>query len=150
MEKLLCVFCLLNDESVIYKPETWVVGGGGWAYGLDIKLFNEQVGDEEVGRGTHSCTMDHITKSGRTLGDRFREHMKAPSPIHLHNQTIGHQVDLECFTIIERVTQGTTRIVKEAITIWVNDSFLNRNLCKYSMSYMWEELLQDTPSLQLN
>ena len=36
------------------------------------------------------------------FGDRFREHFRAPSPIHQHSQSTGHPVDLECFTIIDR------------------------------------------------
>ena len=31
-----------------------------------------------------NCTEQYIGESGRTLGDRYKEHLKAPSPIHLH------------------------------------------------------------------
>ena len=48
------------------------------------------------------CPEQYIVESGRTFGDQFREHLRAPSSIHHHSQSPGHQMDLECFTIIER------------------------------------------------
>ena len=44
-----------------------------------------------------NCTEQYIGESGRTLGDRYKEHLKAPSPIHLHTSSTGHLVSLECF-----------------------------------------------------
>ena len=95
------------------------------------------------------CPGQYIEESGRTFGDRFREHLRAPLPIHLHRQTTGHQVDLECFTIIDREAQGTTQTIKESMYLWVNDPSFNRNLGKYNLSHLLDEVLQDTPSLQL-
>ena len=58
-------------------------------------------------------------------------------------------MDLECFTIINREAQGTTRTIKEAMNIQVNDPSLNRKLGKYSLPHLWNEVLQATPLLQL-
>ena len=91
----------------------------------------------------------HIGESSRTFGDRFQEHLRAPSPTHLHSQTTGHQMDLECLTIIDGEAQGATRTIKEAMYIQVNDSSLNEKQGKYSLPQMWDEVLQDTTSLQL-
>ena len=44
----------------------------------------------------------YIGESGRIFGDRFREHLRVPLPIHQHSQSTGHPVDLECLTIIDR------------------------------------------------
>ena len=63
------------------------------------------------------CPEQYIGESGRTFGDRFKEHLRAPSPMHLHIQTTGHQVDLESFTIIDREPQGDTTMIKEAMSI---------------------------------
>ena len=63
------------------------------------------------------CAELYIVASGRTFGDRFREHLKAPSPFHQHSQSTGHPVDLECFNIIDREAQGATRTIKEAMYI---------------------------------
>ena len=73
-----------------------------------------------------------IEESGRTFGDRFREHLGGPSSNHQHSQSTGHQVDLECFIIIDRVAQGATRKIKEAMYIRMNDPSLNRSLGKYN------------------
>ena len=37
----------------------------------------------------------------------------------------------------------------QAMYIWVNDPSLNRNLGKYHLDPLWDEVLQDIPSLQL-
>ena len=41
------------------------------------------------------CTEQYIGESGRTLGDRYKEHLKAPSPIQLHTSAAGHPVSPE-------------------------------------------------------
>ena len=87
---------------------------------------------------TINCTEEYIGKSGRTFGDRYKEHFKAPSPIHLHTST-GHLVSPECFSILDRETQGMAMNIKEAMYIRVNDPSLNRNL----------GILKDTPTLHL-
>ena len=45
---------------------------------------------------------EYIRDSGTSFGDRFKEHLKAPSPIHHHSHTTGHPVDPECCTIVDR------------------------------------------------
>ena len=53
-----------------------------------------------------NCTEEYIGESGRTFGDRYKEHLKAPSPIHLHTTTTGHPVSPDCFSIVDRESQG--------------------------------------------
>ena len=79
-----------------------------------------------------NCREQYIVESGRTLGDRYKEHLKAPSPIHLHTSSTGHPVSQDCFCIVDREAQGLTRNIKEAMYIKVNDPSLNRNLRKSS------------------
>ena len=43
------------------------------------------------------CDDKYIGESSRTFGERFKEHLKAPSPIFDHFNTTGHQVTLEKF-----------------------------------------------------
>ena len=45
--------------------------------------------------GRVNCEEEYIEESGRTFAERFREHMKAPSPIHDHHNTTGHGVSSE-------------------------------------------------------
>ena len=56
---------------------------------------------------------------------------------------------LECFTIVDREPQGVTRNHKEVMYICVNEPSLNRNLGKYQLWDIWDQVLQDTPALQL-
>ena len=96
-----------------------------------------------------NCTEQYIGESGRSLGDRYREHLKAPSPIHMHTSTTGHPVSPDCFTIVDRKSQGLSRNIKEAMYIKVNDPPLNRNLGKFLLLPVWDQVIKDTPSLQL-
>ena len=84
-----------------------------------------------------NCTEQYIGESGRTQGERYKEHLKAPSPIHLHTSTIGHPVSQECFTIVDREAHRLTRNIKEAMYIKVNGPSLNRNLGKFQLPQVW-------------
>ena len=42
----------VSSTNLSHKQGAW-----GSAKGFDLKLFHEQVGNEGVTRGTHSCTM---------------------------------------------------------------------------------------------
>ena len=98
---------------------------------------------------TINCTEEYIGESGRTFGDRYKEHLKAPSPIHLHTSSTGHPVSPECFSIVDREAQGMARNIKEAMYIRVNDPSLNRNLGKFQLPHVWDQVLKDTPTLHL-
>ena len=83
-------------------------------------------------KGDHlGCTVENIGKTGRTFGDRYKEHLRAPFPILDHTNTTGHTIKLENISIVDREPQGVTGTIKEAMFIRVNDPFLNRNLGKY-------------------
>ena len=43
------------------------------------------------------CTVEYIGRTGRTFGDRYKEHLRVPSPIHDHTNTLGHSIKLENF-----------------------------------------------------
>ena len=78
----------------------------------------------------------YIGESGRALGDRIKEHLKAPTPIHHHSSSTEHLLIPECFNIIHWETQGSSRNIKEAMFIRVNDPLLNRNLGKYQLPHI--------------
>ena len=44
----------------------------------------------------------YIGELGRTLGNKVKEHLKAPSPFHEHSNTTGHPVSPDYFTIVHR------------------------------------------------
>ena len=62
----------------------------------------------------------HISVESRVVNsnvERFKEHLKAPSPIYEHDNTTGHKTSVENFKIIGREGHGISRTIKEAICI---------------------------------
>ena len=91
----------------------------------------------------------YIGESGRALGESIKECLKAPSPIHQHSSSTGHPLSPECFNSTHWETQGSSRNTKEAIFICVNGPSLNRNIGKYQLPHVWDNILQDTSVLQV-
>ena len=91
---------------------------------------------------------DTLGNQAEHLPERFREHMRALSPIHDHHNITGHELSLDNFSIVA----GRTRALSgpsEAILIRVNDPSLNRNIGKYQLLYIWDEVLAKSPELKL-
>ena len=95
------------------------------------------------------CEEEYFGESARTFAERFKEHQKFPSPIHDHCNISDHKVTISNFTIIGREDQNLTRAIKEALFIMVNDPSLNRNIGKYHLPHMWDEVLHKTSDLKL-
>ena len=95
------------------------------------------------------CDEEYIGKSSRTFGERFKEHLKAPSPIYDHSNTTGHNVTLDNFSIVGREDQNLCRWIKEALYIRVNNPSLNENIGKYHLPHIWDEGLLNTSELKL-
>ena len=95
------------------------------------------------------CEEEYIGESARTLAERFKEHQKSPSPIHEYCNIPGHKAEINNFSIIGREDQNLTRAIKEALFIRVNHPSLNRNIGKYHLPHIWEEVLHKTSELQL-
>ena len=98
----------------------------------------------------HGCTEEYIGESARIFAERFKEHQKAPSPIFDHCNISGHNININNFTIVGREDQNLTRAIKEALFIRVNDPSLNRNIGKYHLPHIWDEVLHTTSELKLN
>ena len=95
------------------------------------------------------CDEEYIGETSRSPGERRKEHLKQPSPIHGHSQTIGHSIENNSFNIIGREDQGQTRTIKVSIYIRVNNPTLNQNIGKYNLSHIWDRVLFKTPHLKL-
>ena len=72
------------------------------------------------------CDEEYIGESSRTFGERFKEHLKPPSPIYDHSNITGHNVTVNNFNIVGREDLNQTRTIKEALYIRVNNPSLNR------------------------
>ena len=99
--------------------------------------------------GRVECDEEYIGESSRTFGERFKEHQKAPSPIFDHFNNTGHSISVENFNIVGREDQNLKRAIKEALYIRVNNPSLNRNVGKYHLPHIWDEVLYNIPELNL-
>ena len=95
------------------------------------------------------CDDEYIGESSRTFEERFREHLKVPSQIYDHYNITGHNTTIENFSIVEREDQNLIRAIKEAIYIGVNNPSLNRNVGKYHLPHIWDEVLLNISELKL-
>ena len=99
--------------------------------------------------GRVDCNEEYIGESSRTFGERFKEHQKAPSPIYDHSNITGHQVTIDNFNIVRREYQNLSRAIKEALHIRANNPSLNRNIRKYHLPHIWDEVLLNTSELKI-
>ena len=53
-----------------------------------------------------TCDEEYIGETAMTLGERSKEHLKQPSPIHAHIQQTGNNITDSSFNIIDRETRG--------------------------------------------
>ena len=86
--------------------------------------------------GTRDCCEEYIRETSRTLGKRYQENLREPSPIQVHSQLNGHQLSPDNFIIIGREGQDLTRLIKESIYIRVNNPTLNRNIGKFQLNHI--------------
>ena len=94
--------------------------------------------------GCNGCNEKYIGESARKFADRFKEHQKSPSPIFDHHNITGHNINITNFSIVGREDHNLTRAIKEALFIRVNDPSLNRNIGKYHLPHIWDEVLNTT------
>ena len=67
--------------------------------------------------GDLGCDEEYIGETSRTLGERYKEHLKAPSVIHHHSSQTGHPTNHINFQIIVREGHHLARNIKESIYI---------------------------------
>ena len=85
----------------------------------------------------------------QTFGERYKEHLKEPSPIHQHSNQTGHPTSHNNFQIIGREGHNLARNIKESIFIRVNNPTLNNNIGKFYLPYIWYRVVLNTPGLNL-
>ena len=60
---------------------------------------------------------EYIGELGQTFGERFKEHLKAQSPIFIHQSSSCHETSMENFKIIGREENSLARTIKESMYI---------------------------------
>ena len=96
-----------------------------------------------------NCTEQYIGESGRTLGDRLKEHLRAPFNHTPTQQHLRAPNQSRLFHSYPQGSKDVSRNIKEAMFIRVNDPSLNRNIGKYQLPHIWDQVLQDTPAQQI-
>ena len=76
------------------------------------------------------CDEEYIGESARNFAERFKEHLKTPSPIYDHSAISGHSVTIDNFIIVGGEDQNLLRTIKEDLYIGVNNPSLNKNIGK--------------------
>ena len=99
--------------------------------------------------GRTECDDEFFGEYARTFEERYKEHLKAPSPIFENNNATGHTTSVENFRIIGRKGHGMARTIKEAIYIRVNNPILNRNVGKYNLPHIRDKVLFSIPELKI-
>ena len=93
----------------------------------------------------------------KSILENLQEHLKRglentkrpPSPIYDYFNTTGHNVTIDNFSIAGREDQNLIRTTKEALYIRANNPSLNRNIGKYHLPHIWDEVLFNTSELKL-
>ena len=83
------------------------------------------------------CEEEYIGESARIFAERFKEHLRAPSPTYDHY-----------FSIVGREDQNLMKTIKEVLYIRVNNPSLNRNIGKYYLPHIWDEVLFNISELK--
>ena len=99
-----------------------------------------------VKMGLRKNTLENLLE---LLENSPRNIKKAPSPIFDHCNISGHNININKFTIVGREDQNLTTAIKETLFIRVNDPSLNRNVGKYHLPHIWDEVLHKTSELKL-
>ena len=95
------------------------------------------------------CDDEYIGESARNFEERLKEHLKSPSPIYDHHNISGHDVTIDNFTILVGEDQNLLRTIKEALHIRANNPSLYRNIGKYNLPHIWDEVLLNISELKL-
>ena len=74
---------------------------------------------------------------------------RTTSPIYDHYNISGHMISIDNVSIVGREDQNLMRTIKEALYIRVNNPSLNRNIGKYHLPHIWDEVLYNTSELKL-
>ena len=87
--------------------------------------------------GDLGCDYEYIGETSRTSGERYKEHLNEPSPIH------------QCSNQTGREGHNLARNIKEFIFIRVYNPTLNNNIGKFNLPQTWDRVLLNTPGLNL-
>ena len=59
------------------------------------------------------CDEEPISESARTFGEKYKQHLKATSPIYDHSNITGHHTSIDNFSIVGGEAEGLTKAIKD-------------------------------------
>ena len=125
----------LKDEQVAPKDKDHITNKSGIIYRFKCDRLE--------------CDKEYIDETARAFGESLKEHIKAPSPIYDHSIITGHNANINNFSIVGRKEQNLSRLIKESMFIRVNNPSLNKNIGKYHLPHVWDEVLINNIELKL-
>ena len=93
-----------------------------------------------------SCKDEYIREISRTFGERFKEHLKEPSPIHHYSNNPHPPTTQHNFQVIGREGHGSARNIKESIFIRVMNPTLNTNIDRCNLPHICDRVLLNISS----
>ena len=136
--------------GMAYRPTSKVVilSGNYWSLPRTNTPWSAKVGAIYWFQcGDLSCDDEYKGETSRTFGERYKEHLRDPSPIHQHSNHTGHPTSHNNFQIIGREGHSLARNIKESIFIGVNNPTLNRNIDKFNLPHIRDRVLLNTPGI---
>ena len=148
------VFVKVSKRSVVgmaFKPTSKVAGPSRASCSSQDKdpMVNQSGAIYWYQCGDLGCDDEYIGETSRTYGERYKEHLKAPSAIHHYSSQTGHPTSHNNFQIIGREGHNLARNIKESIYIRVNNPTLNNNIGKFNLPHIWDRVLLNTKGLNL-
>ena len=125
----------IKEELVAPKDKDHITKKSGVIYRFKCERFE--------------CDEEYFGETSRTFGERYREHLMAPSPINDHNNISGHSTSLEKISIVGREENNLSRLIKESMYIRGNGPSLNKNIGKFHLPHLWDEGLNNSRELKL-
>ena len=74
---------------------------------------------------------------------------ESPLPYIYHSNISGHSTTINNFTVVGKEEQNLSRLIKESMFIRVNNPSLNKNIGKYHLPHIWDEVLVNNRELKL-
>ena len=125
----------IKDELVAPKDKDHITNKSGVIYRYKCDMLE--------------CNEEYVGETARTFGERFKEHLKVPSPIYDHSNITGHPTTVNNFNIFGREEHNLSRLIKESMYIRVNNPSLNKNIGKFHLPHIWDEILVNNTELKL-
>ncbi len=92
-----------------------------------------------------------VWETGRSVEERYSDHLKGQSAIHSHlNESQHTSPGVENVKVLCKESNQIKRKIKETLYIKVNDPELNRNIGKYTIPDLYNKILKEKGGLTIS